>query len=96
MTFKVHLVAFTDNIREVDITTPSPDETHQDTLSRIFVYGQNDLQPQNMPSVSAGDVIEYKGYWLISPVGYKELSPEQFNEYKNMNREQRLAFTWTR
>ncbi len=36
----------------------------------IFRYGQNEVQPQNIPSLSVGDLIVYKNnVWLIDSAG---------------------------
>lgn len=43
-------------------------------LNAIWYWGQNDHQPKNMPSVSAGDVIRLRGErYLIKNFGFKRL-----------------------
>lgn len=43
-------------------------------LDAVFKYGQNDFQPQKLPSVSMGDVIRFKGdRYLILSVGFRKL-----------------------
>jgi hypothetical protein len=82
MIFKVRMLAFGDpgDVREVDV----PDEelsrkttktTQQNfVLELIFKYGQNDFQPQQMPSVSMGDVIEYEGkFFAVCALGFRRL-----------------------
>jgi hypothetical protein len=60
MIFEVELNAFMNGeIREVDV----PDEvffeciTTEDVLDQVFRFGQNEVQPKDMCSVSMGDVI---------------------------------------
>lgn len=45
-----------------------------DDLNAIWKYGQNDVQPKAVPSVSMGDVIRLRGErYLILAVGYRRL-----------------------
>jgi hypothetical protein len=92
MKIKVHLFAFGNGvIREVEI----PDREFaaplavflgkktlpEYILERVFYWGQNDFQPQQFPSVSAGDVIEYEDkLYLISPRGFKLLNRLEFQK----------------
>ena len=83
MKVKTHLLAFEeDKIRMVEI----PDDTgvfEDHILDATFKYGQNDFQPQPMPSLSVGDVIELKGeYHLVMPVGFRKITPSEFESYK--------------
>lgn len=86
MKVKTHLLAFEeDMIRMVEI----PDEvgvrgaSEDDILNETFAYGQNDFQPQQMPSLSVGDVIELNGeYHLIMSVGFKKIAQSEFESYK--------------
>ena len=81
MKVKTHLLAFKeDKIRMVEI----PDETGvSDILDQTFVYGQNDFQPQRMPSLSVGDVIELKDeYHLIRSVDFRKITSSEFESYK--------------
>lgn len=98
----VLMMAFgrTDNeVRAVDIPAGEwPEQTHLPTrtesrLEQVFYYGQNDFQPKQHPSVSAGDVIELEGkHHLVMPVGFTEISDEQLAEYKAMPRRDRPLF----
>ena len=88
----VHMYAFANpddksEIRHVDlpIYTELPDGLQLDDveldklLEMVFRYGQNDYQPQPMPSVSVGDVIQvFNRYFMVKSMGFKELSKEEF------------------
>lgn len=53
-------------------------------LNLTFHYGQNEIQPQKMPSVSAGDIIELLGrYYDVRPTGFQEISHEKFEKLHN-------------
>jgi len=82
MQVKVHMLAFGDGaIRMVDIPFEDlpGDPRSGDHLDRLldaaFYYGQNDFQPQPLPSVSVGDVIELDNGSLhrVEGVGFKLL-----------------------
>ena len=83
MKIKVHMFAFSEDksrIREVEIPAVSKNRSVNDILDLTFRYGQNDFIPLPMPSVSVGDVIEYKDkYHMVLPVGFKELTKVQFD-----------------
>jgi hypothetical protein len=50
-------------------------------LEKVFYYGQNDFQPQELPSVSAGDVIRFKDErFMVLSLGFRKLKE---NEYIN-------------
>jgi len=86
MIVNVHMLAFvnrksdgTPQIREVTIPTNDSDIHH--TLEQVWLYGQNDFQPRNLPSVSMGDVVELRGkLYLISAIGFKKITEQQYNE----------------
>lgn len=84
MKVSVHMLAFCNGeIREVNV----PDDELA-SLGNIFYWGQNDCQPQNLPSVSMGDVIELNGeYHRIEATCFQLLSKKEFDAYK----EQRIA-----
>ena len=43
-------------------------------LNAIWRWGQNDSQPQKLPSISMGDVIRFRGErWLIMAAGFRRL-----------------------
>ena len=61
MIIPVHMLAFHDKgkIREVEVGDfPERHNDKDDILNKVFELGQNDFQPQDIPSVSVGDVIE--------------------------------------
>lgn len=76
MTFEVELNMFQDGaIRRVVVPTKELTGRVMEDLGLIFYYGQNYFQndPGNC-SVSAGDVIRYKGTrYLVKSIGFKKL-----------------------
>ena len=91
MIIKVHLIAFVDHdVRNVDIGQPV-DMSTNGILNQTFYWGQNDFQPQQHVSVSAGDVIELNDgrLFLIKAIGFKELSKEQFDSFTAIPRRER-------
>lgn len=83
MVVKVHLLAFKNGeIRHV--TIPDEEVTSVERLLDLaFKYGQNDFQPQPLPSVSVGDVVEYEGqYHVVCPCGFAEMTREAFQVYR--------------
>jgi len=63
-------------IRSVDI----PDHTSErGLLEATFYWGQNDFQPQRLPSVSVGDVIELPNgnYYRVAAMGFKRLAEDE-------------------
>jgi hypothetical protein len=64
-------------------------------LGAVFHYGQNDFQPQNHPSVSAGDVIRWNGeHYLVASVGFIKLTNEQMESYRSIERRERTLARW--
>lgn len=50
-----------------------------EVLDQIWKYGQNDFQPQELPSVSMGDVIRFKDErFMVMSLGFKKLKPGEF------------------
>lgn len=101
MIVKVQMLAFEnstrDNIirREVDIPNDEWSKAcqHHDVAHRldlVFLYGQNDHQPQPMCSVSVGDVIELNDeLYLVISNGFKKMSPEDHAYYLTVPRRER-------
>lgn len=86
MKFIVELLAFGQpgEVREVEISQYTMDtlDDPEQALDTIFSCGQNEVQPQNHPSVSAGDVIHIgEDRWLIMAVGFHKLTESQYKEY---------------
>jgi hypothetical protein len=78
--FEVELNMFMKGkIRVVDVPREKlKGKTLTQQLDEIFYFGQNDFQPQKLPSVSAGDIIQYKGNrYIILSLGFKKLRPGQ-------------------
>lgn len=91
MKFKVEMLAFGEGqIREVTIP-----EGENATLDTIYYYGQNDFQPLEHPSVSMGDVINFDNKkWLVAGIGFTEMTDDQYTEYLNTDRRDRLRLHW--
>lgn len=87
MKFTVELLAFgkPGETREVEVPCLyeySPREADTEILCMIFVWGQNERQPQEHTSVSAGDVIRIgEDRWLVLPAGFIKLTAETYQEY---------------
>lgn len=91
--FDVQLLAWTDGeIRKVNVPQNDVDNAPDDLaiLERIFYYGQNDFQPQQLPSVSVGDVatVNNKNY-LCRPLGWREIPDDELAKYKELPRRDR-------
>lgn len=72
MKFIVELLAYGKDgeVREVDVEnllTYDVDNPATEILDLIFVYGQNDKQPREHPSVSVGDVIHLPTSMWFNP-----------------------------
>jgi hypothetical protein len=86
MEILVHMFAFAEpndrsKIRKVFIDDTKAEYASQDELlEAVFHYGQNDFQPQQIPSVSVGDVIQQNNkYFMVKSLGFEEISKEQFD-----------------
>ena len=96
MIIEVEMLAFGNEIREVDIPDEvclihGWDEDPNRVLDSVFYYGQNDFQPRNQPSVSAGDVIRWKdNKYLVAGMGFKQLTDEQLNQYRALSTDDRF------
>jgi len=81
----VHMLAFADKgdrskIRMVELPKDFVGYELFDVLEEVFRCGQNDVQPQQMPSVSVGDVAEIGGrYFMVLGMGWKEISKDEFD-----------------
>ena len=96
MKIKVHMTAFAEpgTIRMVELPhyTNLDDQGAERFLDIVYYYGQNDFQPQDCCSVSGGDVIELDDgrlFIIQLPAGYKEITKEQFEEHKKLDRRER-------
>jgi len=92
-TLKVELLAFDSQERIREVTLPQTFEEYENEdhiLEATYHFGQNDFQPRQMPSVSAGDVIYFKNKkYLVKNVGFKELTEEEYQKYKKLPRRDR-------
>jgi len=80
MTFEVEMRMFQHGvIREVDVPDVELNGKTKHDIEKIFYYGQNDIQnKKGRVSVSAGDVVRYKGKrYLIKFLGFEEIGNEQ-------------------
>jgi hypothetical protein len=83
LTYEVEMHAFADGaIRTVRIPEdhlPKQGAGIEEVLEAVFMYGQNDFQPQPMPSVSVGDVVRipdgYGGWdaYRVEGAGWSKL-----------------------
>jgi hypothetical protein len=77
MIVKVLLLAFnTNKVRFVYIPDNAiDDETDtMDIVNQAFYFGQNDVQPMEIRSVSTGDVVCANGqFFLCNPIGWTPL-----------------------
>lgn len=90
MKIAVHMFAFANGaIRWVEIPQDVVPVLHtaKDWLEMVFHYGQNDFQPQPMPSVSMGDVVELhkdgQTFWRCEACGWKPVSKADFDLMKS-------------
>lgn len=75
MIYEVEMNAFGNGqIRKVEIDDEAIEGMGlTEILELIFKFGQNDVQPQDMPSVSMGDVIRFKHFrYEVSMFGFEE------------------------
>jgi len=81
MKYNVHLTAFKRygyQIRQVEVPDEECNGDADFVLERIFHWGQNEIQPQQIRSVSAGDIIFYnRKYYLILMAGFCKASKIQ-------------------
>lgn len=71
------LYAFVDDSRIVDVPDAEWNDakTTAERLELVYHYGQNDFQPQGVPSLTAGDVVIVDGdIWIIAMIGFHKLS----------------------
>ena len=93
MIIEVEMLAFGQpgEVRKVNV----PDDVcyfeENRLLEAVFHYGQNDFQPQNHPSVSAGDVIRLNGEnHLVAGMGFRKITEDQLEKYRSLNRYDRF------
>lgn len=94
MIMKVHMLAFGNGEeRPVDLGDfkVAPHDTVGELLEEVFRLGQNENQPRLFPSVSVGDVVELDaGLFRVDRTGFQSISREQFEQYKSLDRLERL------
>lgn len=87
MDVRVFLLAFKPGtVRTVRIPDTTPESQ---LLETVFYYGQNDVQPQPMPSVSMGDIIEHpltKALHRVAMMGFQNL-PSGYHPYRLVGNE---------
>jgi hypothetical protein len=95
MVYEVEMWAFMEGaVRKVTIegkTDLYADELVPQLLEEIFYWGQNEVQPLEMPSVSVGDVARMgDDRWLCCSVGWKKLTHEEYVAYTRMSQVERV------
>jgi hypothetical protein len=101
MIITIHLLAYDhlERFREVLIPTERmakiallpEDKKLSSILDAVFYYGQNDFQPQEMPSVSAGDVIFWNDQiFKVMGVGFHKMTGLEYAKYAKQNQEERM------
>jgi len=74
------------------VTIPNTDRV---SLDVVFYYGQNDFafgpEKNTTCSVSVGDVIELDdgSLWLVKSFGFRNITREQFEDWKALDRHDR-------
>lgn len=100
MKYRVHMLAFgkpgeTRDVFLADSWVEKKQGNLLGLLDLIFQYGQNDFQPRpHQTSVSVGDVIDLRDdargrYWMVAPIGFQNISKEEFDKYVSMDRRAR-------
>lgn len=95
MKIKVELWAFENGkIREVDI--PDDGERKEcEILNLVYHYGQNDIQPQQMPSVSVADVILYNdNRYVVIGMGFHKMTEDEYQYHIKLPRLDRNLNTY--
>lgn len=93
MNFHVEMLAFgrPEEIRIVEVPKDKITEDTNRNLEMVFEFGQNEFQPQNHPSVSVGDVIQYNDEkYLVKNIGFKKLNQEEYEKYKETEQKDRF------
>ncbi len=102
MKFFVQMLAFQPEFckRTVEVPDDEVSDDVMELLDLIFKYGQNEIQPvTGICSVSSGDVIEIQSpiqthLYLVQTLGFEKLTPEEYNNYRSLNREDRFWFAF--
>lgn len=67
----------TGQTRHVEVPDAKVSRSPFANLEQIFYYGQNEIQPLPMPSVSVGDVITLDGFrYRVDVIGFNPLVGE--------------------
>jgi len=84
MQVKVLMLAFEREgvVRLVDVPDDEITDDPMEVMERVFYWGQNDFQPQNICSVSMGDIAEYQGKYYFCGHHWEEISSETVEIYK--------------
>ncbi len=65
------------DVPESEIKALKPSWGDHAALEAAFIYGQNEVQPRELPSVSVGDVIRYAGKrYRVKSAGFVEIRPD--------------------
>lgn len=88
MNFCVEMLVFgrPNEIRTVDVPDNLLTDNTENDLELVFQYGQNDFQKTNQPSVSIGDVINYKNQkFVVAGIGFKLMSEQEYEQYLTLS-----------
>ena len=94
MIVNVRMLAFMDGeLRPVNVPDEEIAGREDDidlVLEKVFYFGQNDFQSMMFCSVSVGDVAHLYGkFFVCGRFGWKELSPQQYQDYEKIERRDR-------
>lgn len=96
MIVNVHMLALMEEspLRPVNVPDEQLTGTMND-LDKVYLYGQNDFQPLQFCSVSAGDVIHWNEKpYLVAAMGFQLLTLEQYVKYINTNHRDQYMMRW--
>jgi len=95
-TFQVRMASY-DEPRNRQVVVPDNELNGiaEHDLEKIFFYGQNDFQPQQVYSVSVGDVAQYGGeLYMVVAMGFHKITEEQYNEMQTLPLEKRRLYAY--
>lgn len=102
MKINVHMLAFEPEykVRQVEVNDEDYVEGQFEFLEIVFRNGQNENQPQQVASVSVGDVIEIPEklheylvwdacFFLVEPYGFRPMTTQELIKYASLPRNER-------
>ena len=97
MIFNVELLAFgrPNEIRSVEVPDNLLTNNTESDLELVFHFGQNDFQQMEMPSVSVGDIIDYKKQkFVVTGIGFKLMSEQEYDQYLTFSQRDRQMLSY--